>query len=153
MPVRKSLLHHAHCRSAQDRKRRDSRNALSARRDPRVEHALQVDAELGCILGQPLHATPCVVGLLPSQTLRPSRHGVWAEAVLISCSEDNLALISLTRFPGLALNVSALHKSWRDCSEATLFRGRLRAGRSVENDPMYGPAVCCKRTYTESLKL
>src|SRR5438132_2752111 len=45
-----------------------------------------MDGELGCILGQPLHATPCVVGLLPPQALRPSRHGVWAEAVLISCS-------------------------------------------------------------------
>src|SRR5262249_32909050 len=35
--------------------------------------------------GDPLHATPCVVGLLPPQALRPSRHSVWAEAVLISC--------------------------------------------------------------------
>ena len=41
-----------------------------------------MDAELDCILGQPLHATPCVVGLLPLQALRLSRHGVWAEAVL-----------------------------------------------------------------------
>src|SRR5262245_56635894 len=128
MPVRKSLLHHAHCRSAQDRKRRDSRNALSAHRDPGVEHALQVDTELGCILGQPLHATPCVVGLLPPQALRPSRHGVWAEAVLINCSEDNLTLIhpgwrsTLARRTNLAIGAKPT------------FRERLRAGRSVEND-------------------
>src|SRR5262249_50972177 len=101
MPVRESLLHHAHCRSAQERKRRDSRNALSAHRDPRVEYAFQVDAQLGCILGQSLHATPCVVGLLPPQALRPPRHGVWAEAVLISCScRGNVAFVDLTRFPG-----------------------------------------------------
>src|SRR5262245_65008768 len=75
-----------------------------------------MDAEFGCILGQPLHATPCVVGLLPPQALRPSRHGVWAEAVLIvACScRGNIALFGLTRFQGLALNVSAFHKYGRD---------------------------------------
>src|SRR5262245_60692660 len=61
-----------------------------------------MDAEFGCILGQPLHATPCVVGLLPPQALWPSRNGVWAEAVLIvACScRGNIALVGLTRFQG-----------------------------------------------------
>jgi hypothetical protein len=70
---------------------------------------LQVDAELGCILGQPLHATPCAVGLLPPQALRPSRHGVWAEAVVISCScTGSLALVGLTQD---ALQARVCHRS------------------------------------------
>jgi taurine dioxygenase len=51
---------------------------------PELSMRFKWTPKLGCILGQPLHATPCVVGLLPPQALRPSRHGVWAEAVLIS---------------------------------------------------------------------
>src|SRR5215475_1901811 len=96
-----------------------------------------MDAEFGCILGQPLHATPCVVGLLPPQALRPSRHGVWAEAVLIvACScGGNIALFGLTRFQRLALNVSAFHNSGRDRTKAGMPRPP-GACRSNENDPL-----------------
>src|SRR5262245_42765371 len=91
-----------------------------------------MDAEFGCILGQPLHATPCVVGLLPPQPVWSSRHGVWAEAVLIvACScRGNIALVGLTRFQGLALTVSAFPQM------RTIGLPRpLGACRSDENDP------------------
>ena len=57
---------------------------------------------------------------------RPPRHGVRAEAVLISCScRGNVAFVDLTRFPGFGAQrqFAALHKSGRDRSEADMPRG------------------------------
>src|SRR5262245_50637791 len=41
-------------------------------------------AQIDRVLGQPLRATPCALGLLPKQAVRPSRHCLRRQAVLMA---------------------------------------------------------------------
>src|SRR6516164_3587827 len=92
MPLRQPLLHDAYCRRSEERERRNPRDALSPYRDARVLHALQVAAELGCVLGQPLRPTSRTLGLLPQQALRPSSYNLRRQAALINRFISKLAV-------------------------------------------------------------
>ena len=67
------------------RERRAAGDALPPHRDAGVPVPLQVAAELGRLLGQPLRPAPRDVGLLPAPPLRPPRDGEGRQAVLQSC--------------------------------------------------------------------
>src|SRR5262245_45024209 len=92
MPLRQPLLHDGYCRRSEERERRNPRDALSPYRDARVLHALQVAAELGSVLGQPLCPTSRTLGLLPQQALRPSSYNLRRQAVLINRFMSKLAV-------------------------------------------------------------
>ena len=80
--LRQSRLHLAHPAAPPQRERRAAGDALPPHRDAGVPVPLQVAAELGGVLGQPLRPAPRDVRLLPTPPLRPSRDGLRRQAVL-----------------------------------------------------------------------
>ena len=72
-----------------ERERRAARDALPPRRDAGVPVPLQVAAQLGGVLGQPLRPAPRDVRLFPAPPLRPSSDGLRRQAVLSRRVEED----------------------------------------------------------------